>query len=234
VTSLARVGSLAVVFENVPASVLRPFLTYLEADASHAENFVTIVIEELEQPLSIAPTVLSIVTAQKLTLPSRSTNDYNPTSMSVSIAVLRVQGLSPNRALHTCVAIGKYISLVRDAVWRKYERVMVMCMSEHHSIELSGIIPGNSEASDHSRRQLFKRLQQDGDMRHWLRCSGENFTIGPEYLGNDQVFFLFSFNRDLHSKALHEMRCCLERLHINFNVVKDEILANIELTSGRG
>lgn len=127
-----RAGSLAFAVDNAPADLIDAFVNYLEFDTSRAESVVKTVVDALQLVPSVAPTVLRILAAPSLHLPTRPTNYYNPVSTSVHVAVLRVRGLTANRALHTCVALSKLISLTRDAVWNLKDRVMVLCLSAHH------------------------------------------------------------------------------------------------------
>lgn len=231
---LARTGSLAVAFVNAPANVVNAFLAHLEADSARSEKFMTIIAEERGLSCTAAPTVLGIKTAPQLRLPNRSRNDYNLTSSHVCVAMLRVHGLSPNRAFHTCVALGKCISLTRDALWCMTDRIMVMCASADHAVGLNGIIPGQSDVSEQSRQKLLKCLEFESDFSRWFSFAGNEIKLkcAPDLAG-DQVFFLFSFSTQLHARALSEMELCLQKLGIVFLVVKREIVANIAVLPGR-
>lgn len=230
---LVRCASLAFAIDRAPAAVVHDFAAHLEADLGTAKKVMEVLLKELSLPRSLATTVLRVQASPQLHLPiGRDREDENnPFCGRVFLSVLRITGVTPNKAKQTCIALSKCITLTRDMLWDLRGRVMVLCVAAKHSIDLRGVIPGPSATSQQIRQRLYQSLAADTVLADLFSLTPEDIVLkkGKEVeFDGDHAFFIFSFGEELHLKTLPEVKYCLRNIGIAFTPLVSGLVADVD------
>ena len=132
----------------------------------------------------------------------------------------RVQGRA------TCVAVSKCVRLMRDRVWRVTGRVMVLCVSKEDEVIFSKVIPGSSNWVKHLRYQLTTKLMSEPRVRPLF--DGEDTLSGVALAPGSNLFFVISFTREVHSRAVNEMLLCCNNMGVEVQEYGTDITVNVK------
>ena len=126
------------------------------------------------------------------------------------VSVFRTCSISRERSAAMAKSISKCLVNMRDQLWALHERIIVLCVSNQHFIDLGEVAPESMPFFEDRREALSQSMRNNATLLP-LFIHGPDDILGP-VLDDLHLFFLFSFGRQLHFCALPEMRKCFARM----------------------
>lgn len=133
----------------------------------------------------------------------------------VCVSIFDTDSLSATYSAHVCTAVNKCIKCFKRNVWFLKRRVIVMCISQSHSIDLCKVHPGDTSSDESRRSKLQDQLQAS------LRVLPDKFVFGP--VPGMHKFLVFSYGKELHNLASETASNCFKKLQVKVNV-KSELI----------
>lgn len=205
------VHSLTVQIDNVPRECGAAFVKVLESNSDLSNVF-----------LAVVACLRSRSFASTHFLGARQTDsyrivEYEGHGKSVCVSIFDTVTRPTMNSAHICTAVNKCIKCFKRDVWRLRRRVIVMCLSQSHSVDLTKVHPGSTDAAVRKRKLLRSNLQS---------CLGvlpsDEFIFGP--CGNVHKFLVFSYGEDLHKLTSAVTSDCFKQLQVSVSRVSHVVV----------
>lgn len=126
---------------------------------------------------------------------------------SVSVSIFDV--LPTLSSAYICTAVNKCIKCFKRNVWGLRRRVIVMCLSTSHCVDLKLVHPATTLATARKRTLLRDRLKS---------CLGVPLSSTDEFVFGscplEHKFLVFSYGEELHKLTSAVAVDCFRELHV--------------------
>ena len=218
------VQSLSAMFENLNLKYAQRLADLLERNPSLARELAHSILKVKQHSTDIVTTVLRVDVSPHFSSFEVLPAIRNPLPTELLVRVYSSANLGRAKGRTTCIAVSKCINFMRDRVWRVNGRVMVLCVSREEEIFFPGVISGIESWHDHLRCSLTAKLKRVARVSSLF--ADDNTLCGRTLSPGFNLFFVISFTRQVHSRAVDEMlRCCK-----NMGIMVDEYVKDIIVT----
>lgn len=203
-----EVHSLTVKIDNVPRERGAAFVKVLETNPDLSNLFLAVVA--CLKGRSFASTHF---------LGARQTDSYKIVEheghgKSVSVRIFDVVPILSSA--YICTAVNKCIKCFKRDVWGLRRRVIVMCLSTSHCVDLNKVHPGTTPAAARKRTQLRDKLQS---------CLGVPLSSTDEFVFGSyplvHKFLVFSYGEELHKLTSAVAVDCFRQLQVTVRSTMD-------------